>query len=318
MKYFLFLLFLLPITAFSQTNIPVTDINKAVYKVFTLDKEPDFLAADGNIAWVIDNNNNRIQKISTGSDEPLIIDTIQGACAAPVIAFNAVWVVSCKEKSVYKIDKNTGKIIAKISTGVADEYGEMSLAAGDGSVWLLTDSSGVLSRINPTTNTVQAKINVAPHSYCASFGYGSVWVTNTGTNTVQKINTKTNAVVATIAVGKKPRFLSAGEAGVWTLNQGDGTVSRIDPATNKVVATIAVKAPGGGGDIAAGAGKVWVASTNVKRPLQTINLATNTVTNIYLQVADNGKIRVDGAVRVSGKYVWNSNLRSKKVWVFKY
>jgi YVTN family beta-propeller protein len=77
-------------------------------------------------------------------------------------------------------------------------------------------------------------------------------------------------------VGPKPRFLAAGLGAVWILNQGDGTVSRINPASNKVVATIALETPGNGGDIAIGAGAVWV--TNLGTPLSRIDPATNQVT----------------------------------------
>jgi len=312
------LLSLLSLTALSQTSPPaVIDINKAAYKAITLPEEPDFLAADGNTAWVVDNNNNRIQKIAVTGNNPLVVDTIPGACAAPVIAFGAVWVVSCTEQKLYRLDAVSGKVIAKIPTGIADVNGEMSLAAGDGSVWLLTDSSGVLTRFNPRNNIAEGNVQVRPHSYCAAFGFGSVWVSNYADGSVQRIDVKTNTVTATVTVGNKPRFLSTGAGGVWALNQGDGTVTRINPATNKVAATIDVQAPGGGGDITAGDSKVWVVSTNKQRPLQTINPVDNTVSNVYLQTKDAGKVKVDGAARAAGKYVWVSNMYSKLVWVFK-
>ncbi len=316
-KCALMLLILQPLIIAAQPAIPVTDINKACYKAIKLPESPDFLAVSSDHAWVIDDGNSRVQKISVNSNQPLITDTIPGACAAPVIAFNAVWVMSCTEKKLYKIDDRTGIILDRISTGVSDAHGEMSLAVGGGSVWVLSDSLGILTRVNPSLNTIQAKISVMPHSYCAAFGYNAIWVTNTGSNSVQRIDIKTNTVVATIPVGKSPRFLSVGEQGVWTLNQGDGTVSRIDPVLNKTIATIDVNAPGPGGDIVAGGGKVWVVSTNAQKWLQTINPANNTITNIYLQVADNGKVKVDGAIRLSVNYVWVSNLYSKTVWVLK-
>lgn len=266
---------------------------------------------------MVDNNNNRIQKITATGSKPLVIDTIPGACAAPVIAFGAVWVISCTERKLYRLDAVSGKVIAKIATGIADANGEMSLAAGDGSVWLLTDSSGVLTRFNPRSNVAEGTVQVRAHSYCAAFGFGSVWVSNYADGSVQRVDVKTNTVMASIAVGNKPRFLSAGVGGVWALNQGDGIVTRIAPATNKVAATIDVQAPGGGGDITAGVGKVWVVSTNKQRPLQTINPADNTVSNVYLQTKDAGKVKVDGAARATGRYVWVSNMYSKLVWVFK-
>lgn len=318
MKYLLLLL-LLPVAIAAQQTAPVKmDLDSNSFKTITVQEQPDFLAADGDMAWVIDNTKSRIRKIGVASNKPLVTVNISGACAAPVIAFGAVWVVSCTEKTLYKLDKNSGKIISKIITGVADPNGEMAIAAGAGSVWLLTDSAGILTRVNPANNTVQQAIKLSKGSYCAGFGFNAVWVTNYTLNTVQKIDVTTNRVTATIAVGKKPRFIAVGEQGVWTLNQGDGTVTKISPVTGSVVATIDAKAVGGGGDIAAGAGGVWVVSTNNQWPLQRIDPVTATIKTVYtLQPQQGQPFKVDGAVRTSKNYIWVSNLYRQKVWVLK-
>ena len=197
--------------------------------------------------------------------------------------------------------------------GLADRRGELSIAAGAGSIWLLTDSAGVLSRIDPETNKVTATIPVAANSFAAAFGFGAVWVTNTGAprttapGSVQRIEPATNHVVATIPVGPVPRFLAAGEGAVWTLNQGDGTVSRINPATNSVAATIAADVPGGGGDIAAGGGRVWVRAGRVL--LQAIDPSTNRVVDRF------GPPAGSGAVRVANGFVWVTAHDTQTVWV---
>jgi virginiamycin B lyase len=102
--------------------------------------------------------------------------------------------------------------------------------------------------------------------------------------------------VITIPVGPIPRFLAAGEGGVWTLNQCDGSVSRIDPSSNTVVATIAAGVDGTDGDIATGAGAVWVRGGKVL--LSVIRPDTNRV------VERLGPPAGSGAVRVGGKFIW--------------
>jgi YVTN family beta-propeller protein len=224
-----------------------------------------------------------------------------------VVAFGSVWAISCREHAVFRIDRLTGRPVAVVKTGIADRSGEMSLADGAGSVWVLSDSSGVLSRVDPATNAVTVKIPVLPGSYAATFGFGSVWITNTEANSVQRIDPATNKVVATIAVGPTPRFLAAGEGGVWTLNQGDGTVSRVDPKTNRVAATIGVGVPGNGGDIAAGAGRVFVRAGFVL--LSVIDPASNKVVERF------GPVSGSGGVRVSKNRVWVTAHDIQTVWV---
>jgi YVTN family beta-propeller protein len=132
-----------------------------------------------------------------------------------------------------------------------------------------------------------------------------VWATSSDHDTVSRIDPQTNLVVETIAVGKGPRFIAAGAGAVWTLNQGDGSVSRIDPATNKVAATIDVGVPGGGGEIAAGEGSVWV--TAFEFPLSRIDPSTNTVVQQFYGKGGD-------AVRVGLGSVWLSNLAAGNVW----
>ena len=271
----------------------------------------DFLVADGEAVWAT--NRGRIDKLQRDRANPVSSVSVPNPCGAMEKGFGAIWVANCEDRSLYRIDRQTARVAAIIPTGLADPRGELSVAIGAGSVWLLTDQRGILSRIDPQTNRVVAQIQVAPYSYAAAFGFGSVWITNTGQprssgpGAVQRIDPKLNQVVATIPVGPTPRFLAAGEGSVWTLNQGDGTVSRVDPVSNKVVATIAADAPGLGGDIATGAGRVWVRADKVL--LSVIDPATNQITERF------GPPAGSGAVRVAGNLVWVTAHDIQTVWV---
>ena len=308
----LFLSFFLvsTLTGFSQKENSTTELritNKAFAEIL-LKGAPDFLAADGDDVWVL--NSDRVEKLSVKGKKPILSVSIPDACGALIVGFNSLWVASCKEQSVYRVDNKTGKILSKIHCGVADLKGEISLAVGDNSLWILSDSAGILTRINSKTNTIQAKIAVSANSFCAVYGYNSVWITNTTSNSVQRIDPNTNKIVATINVGKTPRFLAAGENGVWVFNQGNGSVSHIDPATNQVVAVIDAEVPGGGGDIATGAGLVWVRAGK-GRLLQTINPVTNSVETIYKPVSGSG------AVRVTDHFIWVTAHDINTIWILK-
>jgi DNA-binding beta-propeller fold protein YncE len=133
-------------------------------------------------------------------------------------------------------------------------------------------------------------------------GFGSLWVINTGTagattnGAVQRIDPRTNRVISTFPLGRQPRFAAAGEGGIWVLNQGDSTVSRVDAATGREVARIPLGGGSALGDIAAGAGHVWVRTEQLL--LAVIDPKTNRV------VARYGPPAGSGAVRVAGESVW--------------
>jgi YVTN family beta-propeller protein len=311
MKVFLLVGFLsMSVALFSQVNDNPKElsITKEAFAALSLPGSPDFLAPDGDDVWIL--NIDRVEKLSVKSKTPILSIPIPGACGALIVGFNSLWVASCSKHSIFRVDKNNGQILAVINCGVSDVNGEIMLAVGDGSLWVLSDSTGVLSRINLGSNAIEKTLDVAPDSHCAVYEFGSIWITNTSANSVQRIDPKTNRVVATIEVGKMPRFLAAGEHGVWTLNQGDGTVSHIDPQQNKVVATIDARVPGGGGDIAAGAGHVWIRATR-GRLLQTIDPISNKVETIYTPVSGSG------AVRVADHFVWVTAHDINTIWVLK-
>lgn len=286
----------------------IFSINEQAVAKIILDGSPDFLAADGDDVWIL--NIDRVEKLSVKSPKPVITVAVSGACGVMAIGFDALWVASFREQSVYRIDKNTGEILGCVPCGISDPDGEISLAIGDGSVWILSDSEGILTRIDPRKNSIAANISVLPRSFCAVYGYNAVWITNTDSNSIQRIDPVTNSVAATIPVGKKPWFLAAGENGIWTLNQVDGTVSRIDPISNAVI-SIDTKVPGAGGDIATGANRIWVRAKN-DRLLQTINPSTNSVDAIYEPPSGSG------AVRVTDNYVWVTAHDINTIWILKH
>ena len=135
-------------------------------------------------------------------------------------------------------------------------------------------------RIDPRTNRVVDRIPVDPPSGLA-FGHGSVWATSAGYGTVSRIDPETGEVVAKIKVGRGAFDIAADESSgaVWVAGgylpkdyggydfpkySEDRNLTRVDPATNRVVQEIPIEAHshygGGANNVAIGEGAVWVLS----------------------------------------------------------
>jgi YVTN family beta-propeller protein len=271
--------------------------------VFPFPGQPDWIAV-GDHVWVSNSPKGTVARIDPVKNK--IIDVIavgkRPGCGL-TIGFGSLWVPCCGDDALRRIDLDTGKITATISTPIASSEG--GIAVGSGSVWICTDKKGVLARIDPATNKVVAEIKVSPGSYGVTCTDDRVWVTGTEKSVLACIDPRTNSVVDTTPTGPSPRFLAFGEGAIWTLNQGDGSVSRIDAKTHKVLATIEVGVPGDGGDIAVGDGSVWVTSFDF--PLSRIDPSANRVVQ---QFAGPG----GDAVRVGLGSVWLSNLEAGNVW----
>ena len=270
----------------------------------------DFLAADGRGVWAT--NTDRIEKFELGRANPVATVAVPGACGAMEVAYGSLWVAGCKDRSVSRVDLTSRAVVATIEMGLADSDGELSLAAGADSIWVLSDARGVLTRIDVSSNEIVGRIDVLPNSFCAAFGFDSVWITNSAdegrgaTGSVQRIDSSQETVTATIPTGPDPRFLAAGEGGVWTLNWADGSVTKIDPLDNTST-YLPLGMLGGGGDITTGAGRVWVRGAETL--LATIDPATNQIDEVF------GPPEGSGAVRVAEDLVWVTAHDTKTVWV---
>lgn len=272
---------------------------------YAITGSPDWLAMGDDQVWTNSRSMDIVSRMDPNTHATVAVVPVKNPCSGLVVAAGTLWAPSCAEGVVYRIDTKTNMVVAKVP--VSPAHNEGGIAYGAGSIWLPSDPKGIVTRIDPATNGVAATIPVAPGSFTVVFGYGRVWVSSTEKSVVSVIHPATNKVVAEIAVDTAPRFMAVGEGYVWTLNQGKGSVTKIDPVTMKVEATIEVGVPGGGGDIAAGEGAVWVTAREI--PVSRIDAGTNQVTHQF--VGPGGD-----AIRVLHGSVWLSNGRWSNVWRF--
>jgi DNA-binding beta-propeller fold protein YncE len=173
---------------------------------------------------------------------------------------------------------------ARVAAEISIPPGPAGLAIGEGAVWILSEGSSSLLRIDPRTNAVVKRIEVETGGEVA-VGDGSVWLTHPDTETVSRMNPRTYEVSASIRVGKRPLGIAVTSEAVWVANADVPSVSRIDPETGRVVKTIRV-GPAAAccglhmGVIVAG-GAVW-ANVSKGRMLARIDPATNAVSFIKL------------------------------------
>jgi virginiamycin B lyase len=283
---------------------------------FPVPGAPDWIAV-GESIWISNSPKNAVTRIDPKANK--IADTVTGLnrpCSGLAIGFGSLWVPSCGDQTLARVDLKTAKITTTIPTGVANSEGGLAVTAD--SVWLLTDAKSTLARLDPEKNTIVAEVRLPAGCFTVAFGPpgpdSALWVTCTQSNQVLRVDPVTNLVTNRINLSSppagmqpvtQPRFLTVGEGAVWVLCQGEGNVAKIDPKTAAVVATIEVGVPGSGGDIAAGEGAIWVSSFGF--PISKIDPKSGKVIQQF--VGDGGD-----AIRAAGGAVWLSNLRQGVVW----
>jgi streptogramin lyase len=136
------------------------------------------------------------------------------------------------------------------------------VVAAYGAVWAAAHRATWLYRIDPTTNTVTARIDVGQKT-CGAIGVGfsRLWLgpCNDGDKVVV-VDPATNTVVGSVpAVNVNP---STDGTSLWAGSYPYGLLRRIDPATYATIATFDIN----GGTLAYGDGYLWSAD---------VDLATN-------------------------------------------
>jgi streptogramin lyase len=265
--------------------------------------DPDWLAATPDAIWLTSERTDSVLMLDAATNQPGTLVMVHKPCSGLAVGFGSLWIPSCGDKSVVRVDANTGRVQAAIPAAPADSEG--GITTGAGSVWLITSKVGELTRIDAATNKVAAKIQIPAGSFNPLFAEGSVWVSSNAGNVLVRVDPVTNKVVASTAVGPMPRFLAYGAGSIWVLNQGDGTVSRVSAKTGKLEATIAAGIPGHGGEITFGAGSAW--ATEMDFPLTRIDAKTDKVVAQW-----HGK--GGDSVRYAFGTVWLTDLKGGKVW----
>jgi virginiamycin B lyase len=270
---------------------------------FAVKGHPDWMAVTQDAVWVTSSNVNHVVRLDAKTNQPGTIVTVAEPCAGLAVGFGSLWIPSCGDHTVIRVDAETGTAQATIAANPADDEG--GIAVGAGSVWIITSKESDLARIDPRTNAVTAHIRLPAGSFNIVFANESIWVSSNFGGTLVRVDPATGKIMSETKVGPMPRFLTEGAGSVWVLNQGDGTIARIDEVTGKRTALIAAGIPGKGGEITFGEGAVW--ATVMGYPITRIDPASNTVTGQWHGVGGD-------SIRVGHGSLWLTNLTGAKVW----
>jgi streptogramin lyase len=269
--------------------------------VIPVEGSPDWAVVTTDSVWITSARANHVVQLIAATNKPGFIVDVQRPCSGLTYGFGSVWIPSCGNHSVLRVDAETGKTLAEIQADPANSEG--GITSGAGSVWIVTKPS-TLVRIDPKTNAVASTMELPSGSQNPLFSDGYVWITSVEHGQLLKVDPGSGSIVATISVGPSPRFLTTGAGSIWTLNQGDGTVSRVDIKSGTTIASIPCGIPGTGGEITFGAGSVW--PTNIDFPVTQIDAAANKVVKQW------GGPGGDG-IKFGFGSVWLSNGREQTV-----
>ena len=243
----------------------------------------------------------KLEKIDMVANK--LADPIAGLkkpCGGMVSAFDSVWLPTCGDGALQRMDPKTLKVTASIPAGTGTAKG--TIAAGTDSIWLLTDDKATLSRIDPDQNAVVGQFRLPAGCKDLTFAETSLWITCPSINKILRINPATNIVDKRIDVSANPIAIVAGQGSIWVLCAKEGKIDRIDPKTDKVSKTIELAAPITEGAIAFGEGYVWVTMNGF--PLTRVDITDEKVAQQFWGEGGGGPILTSTGA------IWLTNLNN--------
>ena len=165
-----------------------------------------------------------------------------------VAAYGSVWMSDTNRGELLRVDRHTRRVTARLPM-----QGEVSIAAGAGSLWVLQKGSaragsefgGPLLRVDPRTNHVLAEVPLRtpdgkPFTAFDVLGEGShIWVGGPGG--ALRVDPRTNRVTAAVAPAGRlftSHFVLVRRA-LWSMST-DGRLRAFDPSTGRKLRDIPV------------------------------------------------------------------------------
>lgn len=215
--------------------------------------------AEGGQVWASSDEALVVIDPTTNDTRSLPVPVPDGSWSGLVFADGDLWIGNYHEGVLYRLDPETGDILAEVEVGPE----AVSITAVPGAIWVRTQG-GVTweaQRIDTTTNEVVATVD---GGNSIAYGHGSLWFGQRGADRIIRADPITGETIEVISVPRDAECsASVTSTAVWGscfLDQPTGMVTRIDPATNEVVATIQL------GGVPTGFfeldGRVWISTVS--------------------------------------------------------
>jgi DNA-binding SARP family transcriptional activator/ABC-type transport system substrate-binding protein len=108
--------------------------------------------------------------------------------------------------------------------------------AADGSLWLASPGSGVVTRVADSTHTIVDSIPVSGSPALLAAGGGSIWVASALGASIARVDPRNGAVSQTVSLGSaRVAALTFGGGALWVANAAGDSLLAIDPVAGRVV-----------------------------------------------------------------------------------
>ncbi len=183
-----------------------------------------------------------------------------GAPVAAAVDSDGVWMADNAGSQVIHLDASSRK---PVGAPIPVRGGPLSIAAGDGAVWVAS-GDGTITRIGSSGEDVTQAPETVLQPGGIAVAEGSVWVTSSPEGRLYRLDAESGEVTDTYEIGEFPADVAVTDGSAWVANTNDGTVSQVEIESGEVSDPVEVAAEQVLA-LAADEDGVWVAGSDDER-----------------------------------------------------
>jgi DNA-binding SARP family transcriptional activator/DNA-binding beta-propeller fold protein YncE len=218
----------------NQDSDTVSKIDPETYEVTDLGTRgsPTAVAVGEDAAWVVNGFDGTITRIDPQSNSARTISLDPGSNGLAV-GFGYVWITNSLDGTLIRIDPQT---LGTTPFSIGGRPRTIAIGAGSLWIADAAGDSGSIVRVDPSNGLVEKRLRLEVEPTHIAVDSSGVWVTSSVADALLRIDPSTQTVAARIQpVGNEPSGIAVGGGSVWVANAADGTVARIDPHRNRIV-----------------------------------------------------------------------------------
>jgi DNA-binding beta-propeller fold protein YncE len=236
-------------------------------KMIRVGTRPNGLTIAGGRVWALSGPSGEIDVINPRTNDVVHRVVIGTDGKSLVGAFDSVWVLKGKTRSLLRRHVRTGKQVGPV-VQIAYAGLPVQIVAGQRALWVGVRTPGAVGeetvvKVDPST-LAQERIAIPGGVKDLAVGEGALWVSNRFRNSVLRIDTRTGAQ-RQIPLSGAPGGLAVGAGAVWVATQGKDAITRISPRGTQVQRIAVPSVPT---RVTVGGGSVWATSQEGGRLLR--------------------------------------------------
>jgi peptide/nickel transport system substrate-binding protein len=202
----------------------------SVADTIAVGRSPSGIAVGNGAVWVTNAADGTVVRIDVQTNT--VSQTLPGGSSPEGIAVGdgSLWVADRVGAALLRIDPVSGDSVAVELDGLPS-----AVAFTPDGVWV-TLAPGGLARVDDDRVTLDADVGQGPSA--VTYAFGSIWVANDLDASVTRVDPSTGSVQATVPVGEGPSSLAGAGGRLWVTSPHEGSLAAIDPASNSVASTV--------------------------------------------------------------------------------